>query len=750
MLLRGLWPTSVVLLASFVLRAVAVSSLAGIYSLVQRRIPAHANSFTFTLAPVGGSSFDSFTLRDGENGGIQIDCGSVSGCARGLYTYASEIGGVDIWWTGSRLDRLPATLPPVGAPITRSAIVPYRYMFNTVTFSYTLAFSTFEDWELLIDWMALRGVNLPLAWVGFEYTLSEVFHEVGLTDDDIADFFSGPAFQAWNRFGNIQHSWSGTLPTQWINDQFALQQQIVPRLVELGMTPVLPSFTGFVPRAMHSLYPNASIVNGSQWAYFDPLYTNDSFLEPFDPLFTTMQTSFIEKQQAAFGNVSHIYTLDQYNENNPYSGDTTYLANISSATFASLRAADPQAIWLMQGWLFYAMESFWTTDLVEAYLGGVPGNDSMIILDLWSEGQPQWERLNSYYGKQWVWCELHDYGGTMGMEGDFYNVTASPLNALAASESMVGMGLTPEGLEGNEIIYDVLLDQAWSPTVINKTAYASAWASRRYPISQLPSGAVSAWDILASSVYDNQNQLVQTPPKSLVELTPAISGLTDLGSIEATLPFYDTNTTLVPALKMLLQARNESEVLTDVPEYQHDLVDIARQILANRFTDLYNTLITAYKSPSTTYEDVSAAGRPMLELIADLDSVLLTNENFLLARWINAARSWAVGNATYADYLEYNARNQITLWGPQGQISDYASKQWGGLVGTYYASRWEAFISYLVEVKENEEPYNATFVAEKMLDIGLQWDNETWAGSWGTEGDSWDVAERLLERWGLV
>lgn len=44
-----------------------------------------------------------------------------------------------------------------------------------MTFSYTTAFYTFEDWELLPDWMALRGVNLPLAWVGYEYILVEVF-----------------------------------------------------------------------------------------------------------------------------------------------------------------------------------------------------------------------------------------------------------------------------------------------------------------------------------------------------------------------------------------------------------------------------------------------------------------------------------------------------------------------------------------------------------------------------------------------
>ena len=31
-----------------------------------------------------------------------------------------------------------------------------------------------------------------------------------------------------------------------------------------------------------------------------------------------------------------------------------------------------------------------------------------------------------------------------------------------------------------------------------------------------------------------------------------------------------------------------------------------------------------------------------------------------------------------------NARNQITLWGPKGEIVDYARKQWAGLIDLYY------------------------------------------------------------------
>lgn len=301
-------------------------------------------------------------------------------------------------------------------------------------------------------WLALRGVNLPLAWVGQEKILVDVFQEIGLTDAEISNFLSGPAFLAWNRFGNIQGSWGGNLPRMWIDQQFDLQKKIVRRMVELGMTPVLPAFTGYVPRNTSRVLPDANIVRGSQWAGFSSQFTNDSFLQPFDGNFAKLQNSFIGKQQAAYGNVSHIYTLDQYNENNPYSGDPEYLHNITRTTWQSLKEADPDAIWLMQGWLFYSSESFWTNERVEAYLSGVERDSDMLILDLFSESMPQWRRTNSYFGKPWIWCQLHDYGGQMGLYGQIQNITQNATQARIESPSMVGYGLSPEGQEGNEIV----------------------------------------------------------------------------------------------------------------------------------------------------------------------------------------------------------------------------------------------------------------------------------------------------------
>ncbi|KAK8198699.1 hypothetical protein M8818_006566 [Zalaria obscura] len=584
-------------------------------------------------------------------------------------------------------------------------IVPWRYHFNTVTFSYTAAFWDWNEWELQLDWMALRGINLPLAWVGYEKILQEVFLDAGFTNTEISSFFSGPAFQAWNRFGNIQGSWGGELPQSWIDSQFDLQKQIVQRIVELGMTPVLPCFTGFVPRAIDHVFPNATFVNGSQWNGFPSSLTNVTFLEPSDSHFTQLQESFISKQIAAFGDVTNFYTLDQYNENNPYSGDLDYLRNVTYGTWQSLKSADSDAVWVMQGWLFYSNSAFWTDERIQAYLSGVEDDSDMLILDLFSESQPQWQRTNSYYGKPWIWCQLHDYGGNMGLYGQILNVTNNPIEALANSSSLVGFGLAMEGEEGNEIMYDLLLDQAWSSTPIDTDLYFHDWASARYG----GSGAVSdslytAWDILRTTVYNNTNLTTPAVTKCIFELAPNTTGLVNRTSHHPTTITY-SQADLVHVWSLFQNASDNEPSLWDDPAYTFDFTDITRQVMANAFVDLYNNFVAAANSSlNITYSPstANATGAQMLWLLSDLDSVLTASNipHFSLAAWIASARSCALPQsandsqttnsstiAAAAAFYEYNARNQITLWGPTGEISDYASKQWGGLISSYYMPR---------------------------------------------------------------
>ena len=66
-----------------------------------------------------------------------------------------------------------------------------------------------------------------------------------------------------------------------------------------------------------------------------------------------------------------------------------------------------------------------------------------------------------------------------------------------------------------------------------------------------------------------------------------------------------------------------------------------------------------------------------IDLLEDLEKILRTNKNFLLGPWLESSKSLSTNEEDKKNY-EFNARNQITLWGPEGEILDYAGKQWLG------------------------------------------------------------------------
>lgn len=46
----------------------------------------------------------------------------------------------------------------------------------------------------------------------------------------------------------------------------------------------------------------------------------------------------------------------------------------------------------------------------------------MIVLDLQAELNPQYIRLESFFGQPFIWCMLHNFGGTLGMQGSVTQV----------------------------------------------------------------------------------------------------------------------------------------------------------------------------------------------------------------------------------------------------------------------------------------------------------------------------------------
>ena len=178
--------------------------------------------------------------------------------AMGLNYYLQHYAGVHVSWYERESIALPKKLAPVGDTIRKEALVKERFFLNYCTFGYTMPWWTWTQWERFIDWMALHGVNMPLAITGQESVWYEVWKEYGMSDKEIRSYFSGPAHLPWHRMANLD-GFGGPLPLSWIESQKELQKKIVARERELNMTPVLPAFAGHVPKRFAEMHPEADI-----------------------------------------------------------------------------------------------------------------------------------------------------------------------------------------------------------------------------------------------------------------------------------------------------------------------------------------------------------------------------------------------------------------------------------------------------------------------------------------------------------
>ena len=48
-----------------------------------------------------------------------------------------------------------------------------------------------ERWEWEIDWMAMNGINMPLAFTGQEWIWRDVYLKMGVTEEQLQEYFSG-------------------------------------------------------------------------------------------------------------------------------------------------------------------------------------------------------------------------------------------------------------------------------------------------------------------------------------------------------------------------------------------------------------------------------------------------------------------------------------------------------------------------------------------------------------------------------
>jgi alpha-N-acetylglucosaminidase len=636
-------------------------------ALASRVLGGHATKFSFLQD--GGLPPHTFELRH-EGARVNVRGSDGPALGAGLSWYLSRCAGAHVSWHGSHLGRV-AELPALPGPVVRrTAWAEHRYFLNYCCFSYSLAFWRWEQWEFLIDWMALHGVNMPLSVTGQEAVWQNVGRALGLSGKDLEEFLPGPAYLPFGWMGCLD-GWTGPLPSRWIPEHEDLGRRILNRQRELGMRPVLQGFSGHVPPAVVRLFPEASVqkIRWLEWETY--------LLDPLDPLFSKVAALFLEEQKRLFG-TNHLYAVDPFIEMVPPSGEPEYLARLARAIWSGIATSDPEATWILQGWPFHFQKAFWTAPRLKAFLDAVP-QDRLLLLDLYCESHPMWRETDAFHGKPWIWCNVQSFGQNVVLTGAL-EVNGRGLEEARRdplAKNLCGIGMVNEGLCQNPAAYDFLFERPWENDGENPAAWGRMFAARRY--GRDLASTSEAWAVLAETVY----------ARARIE----DSGLVRCPTIPVQLLPEKEVVATNRAWFLLLEA---SEELSAEETYCFDLLHVGRQVLSNLGNrwkaDLQNAIAA---QDGETFAKL--AGR-IRELLGDFAMLLACHPAFCVEPWIASAVRWGETEEERAR-LRQGALRQLTLWGDgrAEELRDYARKEWSGLVAEFYRPRWERWFAFVRE-----------------------------------------------------
>ncbi len=657
-------------------------------------------------SPSGAEMFQIST----RNGKPWVKGTTLSAVTTGLGWYLNHTANVNLSWNCPTATLTDLPLPAATEQHTTAAA--YRYYLNYTAFSYSMSTWTWERWQQEIDWMALRGINMPLQIIGLEEVWRKfLMEDYGYSRDEANAFVGGPCFMAWFSMNNLE-GWGGPNPDWWYERQAELGRKITARMRELGIEPVLPGFAGMVPSNFTAKTGIAASGQGN-WCGFTRPYIVDSTGSSFEKV----AANYYKRLKEVMGE-SKYYSLDPYHEGgaapaNPGQG--------YKAMNQALHAAKADSKWVIQSWQWSGAQT--------TCLDNIPVGE-LIVLDLYSDGRPNYR---GYKGHETVYSTIFNFGGRTGFFGRVQKLIDGYFDARTVA-SVKGIGAAPEAIEQTPIMYDLLFELPWLDSKPDAAQWVAGYATRRYGADN--EQARQAWELLRTSALDCQSAL-QGPHEAVMCGRPAlnINKVSTWGGSEI---FYDQNKTATAAYKLLRSGLSGNN-------YDYDLTDLVRQAVTDYSKSLLAEMNAANSAGLT--DRFNKLKDAFLELMLGVDELLNTHPDFMLGHWTERARAMAdeVAGTTEADrnWLELNnARTLITTWGPQsasesGGLRDYSYRQWGGMVGDFYYQRWKTWFDNGMKV-----PSGGWFQWERNWAL-----NSAKRYPTAPTGNTAEVAARLLGRY---
>jgi alpha-N-acetylglucosaminidase len=480
-------------------------------AVLTRLLGARAHEFELKSAP-HENQHEIYTVS-ADRGRVSVHGSSAVALCRGAYMYLREACSAMVTWSGQHLD-LPGRLPDLKLA---KVVCPYKYVqyYNPCTFGYSTAFWNWERWERELDWMALHGITMALAMEGQEAIWQRVWTQQGISNAELQRYFTGPAQLPWHRMGNI-NNFDGPLPQEWIDLRSALQKKILGRMRELGITPIVPGFSGFVPQGFKRVHPEVATFT-EFWESTKPRQSKTFIVDPGEAnIYKEIGKSFIQTYRAEYGPAKY-YLVDTFNEMSVPARTGHKFEDVSRfarSVYDGITAGDPDGVWVMQAWICRNDPKFWDDETLRAFLSEIP-NDRMIILDYSSDylkaiekdawknpTDPNvWKTHNAFHGKQWFNGMVHTEGGNNNVKGNLAFIAAQPAAVLKSSGkgNLAGWSISMEGIHNNEVVYELMTDVGWSAKEIDPEKWILDYSRARY--GAVPPAMKEAWALLMQSAY---------------------------------------------------------------------------------------------------------------------------------------------------------------------------------------------------------------------------------------------------------
>lgn len=702
--------------------AVVVKAASPIQGLLERIDKGASRKFVIEQVK---SPTDFFEL-DQKGDKVVIRGNNYVSIATGVNWYLKYYAGIQLSWNGMTA-QLPAVLPAVPQKERHETDLKYRYDFNYCTYSYTMAFWDWDRWEKEIDWMALHGINLPLAVVGADVVWYNVLAKLGYTKDEINEFIAGPAFQGWWLMNNLE-GWGGPNPDSWYKQRETLQKQILKRMREYGIRPVLPGYSGMVPHnAKERLGLNVS--DPGLWCG----YRRPAFLQPTDPRFNEIADLYYKEMSRLYGKAD-FYSMDPFHEGGNVAGVDLNAAG--QAIWGAMKKANPKAVWVAQAWQANPRQKM---------IENLPAGD-LIVLDLFAESRPQWgDPESTWYRKEgfgkhdWLYCMLLNYGGNVGLHGKMKHVIDEFYKAKTSSfgKTMKGVGMTMEGSENNPVMFELLCELPWRPARFDKDEWLKNYTVARY--GKADKAVQDVWLLLSNTIYNCPAKNTQQGTHESVFCGRPDYDVYQVSSWSEMEPYYKPED-IIRAAGIMLSAADRFKGNNN---FEYDLIDIVRQAVAEKGRLVYPIMIDAYKAGEK--ELFAASSQRFLDLILLQDKLLAARPEFKVGTWIEKARNLGT-TPEEKDLYEWNARVQVTTWGnrvaaDEGGLRDYAHKEWNGLLRDFYYNRWKVWID-----RQKAQLNGAPVKAIDFYAIEEPWTKQTNPYSSQAEGDVIEVAKEVYAK----